>query len=159
MNRSNRDPVMDFKTVMTVLAPGTHFVPAGTKGTRRVEKKTGNGTGNGISFPPEGSNEMILPEDLPMPCRNVLETWNGLPLKKFTGLVPSLLRKMNILLDRYGEEAVCQTVEGIRFSSFLLGKTSGFHVTLGWLLDPDHFANVLSGKYLDRDDGENSCWV
>lgn len=39
MNRSNRDPVMDFKTVMTVLAPGTHFVPAGTKGTRRVEKK------------------------------------------------------------------------------------------------------------------------
>ena len=84
-----------------------------------------------------------------------MDTWNRLPLKKFTGLVPSLLRKLNILLDRYGEETVCQTVESIRFSSFLLGKTSGFHVTLGWLLDPDHFAKVLSGKYWDRDDEGN----
>ena len=119
----------------------------------KTQKETGNGTGNGISSTPEGSHGMILPENLPMPCRNVLDTWNKLPLKKFTGLVPSLLRKMSVLLDRYGEETVCQTVESIRFSSFLLGKTSGFHVTLGWLLDPDHFAKVLSGKYLDRDDG------
>ena len=118
-----------------------------------TQKETGNGTGNGISFTPEGSHEMILPENLPIPCRNVLDTWNRLPLKKFTGLVPSLLRKMIVLLDRYGEEAVCQAVESIHFSSFLLGKTSGFHVTLGWLLDPDHFAKVLSGKYMDRDDG------
>ena len=124
-----------------------------------TQKETGNGTGNGIPFTPGESREMILPEDLPIPCRNVLDTWNRLPLKKFTGLVPSLLRKLNVLLDRYGEETVCQTVESIRFSSFLLGKTSGFHVTLGWLLDPDHFAKVLSGKYWDRDDGGNGCWV
>ena len=117
-----------------------------------TQQETGNDTGNDIPFTTEGSNEMILPENLPGPCRNVLETWNMLPLKKFTGLVPSLLRKMNVLLDIYGEETVCQTVELIRFSSFLLGKKSGFHITLGWFLDPDHFARVLSGKYQDRDD-------
>ena len=122
-------------------------------------------TGNGISITPEGSNRMILSENLPAPCRNVLDTWNRLPLKKFTGLVPSLLRKMTVLLDRYGEEVVCQTVESVGFSSFLLGKTSSFHITLGWLLNPDNFDKVLSGKYQDREDGRtaimnrNSSWL
>ena len=106
---------------------------------------------------PENNSRMISSDMLPAPCRNVLEAWNKLPLKKFTGLFPSLLQKLNDLLARYGEAAVRKTVEGIGRSPFLLGKKGkGFSVTLGWLLEPGNFAKVLSGKYQDRNDAGNS---
>jgi hypothetical protein len=54
-------------------------------------------------------------------------------------------------------------ITGIAFvadSSFLLGRSKykRFKVTLGWLLAPDHFANVLSGKYEDQFD-EYDQWL
>ena len=106
---------------------------------------------------PENNSRMISSDMLPAPCRNVLEAWNKLPLKKFTGLFPSLLQKLNDLLARYGEAAVRKAVESIGRSPFLLGKKGkGFSVTLGWLLEPGNFAKVLSGKYQDRNDAGNS---
>ena len=110
----------------------------------------------GITLP-ENNSRMISSDMLPAPCRNVLEAWNKLPLKKFTGLFPSLLQKLNDLLSRYGEAAVRKAVENIGHSSFLLGKKgNGFSITLGWLLEPGNFAKVLSGKYQDRNDAGNS---
>ena len=106
---------------------------------------------------PENNSRMISSDMLPAPCRNVLEAWNKLPLKKFTGLFPSLLQKLNDLLASYGEAAVRKAVESIGRSPFLLGKKGkGFYVTLGWLLEPGNFAKVLSGKYQDRNDAGNS---
>ena len=105
----------------------------------------------------EENGSIISSDKLPISCRNILEAWNKLPLKKFTGLVPSFLQKLNDLLSRYGEAAVRKAVESIGNSPFLLGKKGkSFSVTLGWLLKPDNFAKVLSGKYKDRNDAGNS---
>ncbi len=101
----------------------------------------------------ENNRRIVSWETLPAPCRNVLEAWNKLPLKKFTGLVPSFLQKLNALLTHYGEAAVRNAVESIGRSPFLLGKKCDWTVTLGWLLEPGNFAKVLSGKYQDRNDG------
>ena len=44
-----------------------------------------------------------------------------------------------------------RTVESISRSDFLLGrKGSSWTLTLGWLLQPENFAKVHSGKYTDR---------
>ena len=108
-------------------------------------------------FAPGISSRMVSLETLTAPCRSVLEAWNRLPLKKFTGLVPRLLQKLNGLLARYGEATVRRTVEDIGRSSFLLGKKgTGWFITLGWLLEPGNFAKVFSGKYRDRNDEENN---
>lgn len=44
-----------------------------------------------------------------------------------------------------------KTIAKIADSRFLLGKkgNSTWSASLAWLLEPDHFANVLSGKYQD----------
>ena len=112
-----------------------------------------DGAGSCLPFVPENNRRVISWETLPAPCRNVLEAWNKLPLKKFTGLVPSFLKKLNALLAHYGEAAVRKAVESIGRSPFLLGKKCDWTVTLGWLLEPGNFAKVLSGKYQDRNDG------
>ncbi len=112
-----------------------------------------DGAGSCLPFVPENNRRIVSWETLPAPCRNVLEAWNKLPLKKFTGLVPSFLQKLNALLTHYGEAAVRKAVESIGRSPFLLGKKCDWTVTLGWLLEPGNFAKVLSGKYQDRNDG------
>jgi hypothetical protein len=134
-------------------------------GSQEKEKETviplpagKTGEGSCLPFVPEENSRMVSLDNLPAPCRNVLETWNKLPLKKFTGLIPSFLQKLNGLLARYGEADVRKAVESIGRSPFLLGKKSDWIVTLGWLLEPDNFAKVLSGKYQDRNDG-NNCYT
>ena len=97
----------------------------------------------------------LLAED----CRSVLDAWNKLPLPKYKGLFPELLEKLKNLLKRYGKETLCRTIAGIANNPFLLGKKEGhtWSVSLGWLLEPANFAKVLSGKYSDEKDNEDSC--
>lgn len=87
--------------------------------------------------------------------QRILDAWNKLPLRKFTSLIPLLQKKLEYLLQRYGEETVVKTVERIGNSAFLLGKKAGstWTVTLGWLLEPGNFAKVLAGNYFDKPDG------
>ena len=56
---------------------------------------------------------------------------------------------MKELLARYSTETIVEAIAGIAGCPFLLGKTarSRWSVSLGWLLKPDNFAKVLSGKY------------
>ena len=92
--------------------------------------------------------------------QRILDAWNKLPLRKFTGLVPLLQKKLQYLLQRYGEETIVKTVERIGSSDFLLGKKAGrtWTVTLGWLLEPGNFAKVLAGNYFDKPNAGGADW-
>lgn len=113
-------------------------------------------TNNDLPSTTESNGKIILLDKLPLPCRNVLDAWNKLPLKKFKGLIPSMQQKLEHLVQHYGEETVRKTVENITKSEFLLGKKGGWFLTLGWLLHPENFAKVLSGKYQDQDSYYNN---
>ena len=93
-------------------------------------------------------------------CRRVVSAWNRLHLKTFYGLYPAVLEKVQRLLQQYDVETVITGIAFVADSSFLLGRSKykGFKITLGWLLAPDHFANVLSGKYEDQFD-EYDQWL
>ena len=105
-------------------------------------------------------NTMIPLEDLPENCRRVVEAWNRLRLKTFYGLYPVLVAKVERLLQEYDTDTVVRGIACVAKSSFLLGKTKhkGFKITFCWLLDPENFAKVLSGKYQDQFD-EYDAWL
>ena len=92
--------------------------------------------------------------------QRILDAWNKLPLRKFTVLIPLLQKKLDYLLERYGEETIVKTVERIGSSDFLLGKKAGrtWTVTLGWLLEPGNFAKVLAGNYFDKPNAGGADW-
>ena len=105
-------------------------------------------------------NTWIPLRELPEDCRRVVSAWNRLHLKTFYGLYPAVLEKVQRLLLQYDVETVIRGIAFVADSSFLLGRSKykGFKITLGWLLAPDHFANVLSGKYEDQFD-EYDQWL
>ncbi len=107
-------------------------------------------------------DQFIPRNELPEEDRNVIDTWNRLPLPKYKGLFPDLRDKLHYLLKHYGETTLCKTIAGIADNAFLLGKKFGktWSVSLGWLLEPEHFANVLAGKYREGkyDSGCGSTW-
>ena len=105
--------------------------------------------------PPRSKNTRLIPaEQLPEPVQNILNVWNGLPLdNKFQGLYPAMLKRMEALLEQYGEEALQKAVHNVANSQFLLGHSRnnrGWAITLGWMLNPDHLENILQGKYQDK---------
>ena len=104
--------------------------------------------------PYKPKNRLIPLAELPEPARNILKAWNDLPLEsKFEGVYPTLLKQMQAMLERYGEEALLKAVANVADSSFLLGSSRnsrGWSISLGWMLKPDHLENILQGKYLDK---------
>ena len=104
--------------------------------------------------PFKAKNRLIPLTELPEPARNILKAWNELPLdNKFEGLYPTLLKQMQTMLERYGEEAILKAVANVAESSFLLGSSRnsrGWSISLGWMLKPDHLENILQGKYRDK---------
>ncbi len=107
-------------------------------------------------------DQFIPRNELPEEDRNVIDTWNRLPLPKYKGLFPDLRDKLHYLLKHYGEATLCKTIAGIADNAFLLGRKFGktWSVSLGWLLEPEHFANVLAGKYREGkyDNSNGSTW-
>ena len=94
----------------------------------------------------------VIPlKNLSETCQRVIREWNKLPLPKYKGLLPALAEKLKFLLQKYGEPTLLKTIAKIADSRFLLGKkgNSTWSASLAWLLEPDHFAKVLSGKYQD----------
>lgn len=104
--------------------------------------------------PYKPKNRLIPLAELPEPARNILKAWNDLPLEnKFEGVYPTLLKQMQAMLERYGEETLLKAVANVAESSFLLGNSRnsrGWSISLGWMLKPDHLENILQGKYLDK---------
>ena len=104
--------------------------------------------------PYKTKNRLIPLAELPEPARNILKAWNDLPLEnKFEGVYPTLLKQMQAMLERYGEETLLKAVANVAESSFLLGSSRnsrGWSISLGWMLKPDHLENILQGKYQDK---------
>ena len=105
--------------------------------------------------PIRSKNTRLIPTDqLPETVQKILNAWNELPLdNKFQGLYSSMLKRMEALLEQYGEEALRKAVRNVANSQFLLGHSRnnrGWAITLSWMLNPDHLENILQGKYQDK---------
>ena len=89
----------------------------------------------------------------------ILDAWNKLPLPKYHTLTYVMRRKLDYLLQRYGEETILKTIAGIADSAFLLGKKAGscWSAKFGWLLEPGNFAKVLAGNYRDKKKTGSAC--
>ena len=112
----------------------------------QTAKQTGQTRQKGTRLIPTGQ--------LPEPARRILEAWNALPLDNmFQGLYPAMLKRLEALLEQYGEEALRKAVSNVADSRFLLGNSRnnrGWSITLGWMLNPEHLENILQGKYQDK---------
>lgn len=117
---------------------------------------------NCLPFVPgaERENRMIALAELPEQIRSVVDAWNRLRLKTFYGLYPALIAKVDCLLLQYDTDTVIRGIACVANSSFLLGKNKykRFKITFCWLMDPENFAKVLSGKYQDQFD-EYDEWL
>ena len=119
--------------------------------------------GNCLPFqPPEKKPQALIPTDhLPEVYRNVVSAWNQLPLsKKLSGLYPSLVKRLNYLLENYGEEQIHNAIASIADSPFLLGKSKnnrGWVVSINWFMEPDHLEKILSGEYHDEKRNSKHC--
>lgn len=108
---------------------------------------------DGPAFVPDEYTDpdtLIPLEKLPLPCRNIVKAWNRLKLKSFNGLYPSIAENINILLEHYSEETIVNTIATIPQSPFLLGDNNTpnrWCVTFTWLLKPENFEKLRSGKY------------
>lgn len=95
--------------------------------------------------------DALMPlEKLPAAYRNIVEAWNKLKHKPFTGLYPHIAESVKELLARYSEEAIIETIADIPKSPFLLGNNNTpnrWSISFTWLLKPENFEKLRSGKY------------
>jgi hypothetical protein len=126
--------------------------------TATPEAKPDNGNNPpAAEQPPTKSNKIIPTAKLPEAYRNVIEAWNQLPLKtKLKGLYPLVIKQLGYLFEHYGEETVHKAIDRVRESQFLLGQSknsTGWVVSLTWLLEPEHLEKVLAGQYAEWSTG------
>lgn len=91
---------------------------------------------------------------LPPTFREIVETWNGLPLKKLEGLYPAMLYKLQGLLQKYPPETLLTAIRSISEMPFLLGKSensTGFVISFKWFLSIPHLEKILAGRYKSYD--------
>lgn len=106
------------------------------------------------------ARRLIPTANLPDPVPKIINAWNSLPLNnKFDGLYPTMLKQVQGLLERYGEEALLKAIDNVAHSDFLLGKSRnnrGWSISFGWLVNPEHLENILQGKYQNKKPRGNS---
>lgn len=95
--------------------------------------------------------DTLMPlEKLSAPYRNIVEAWNRLKHKPFTGLYPHIAESVKELLAHYSEETILETIADIPKSPFLLGNNNTpnrWSISFTWLLKPENFEKLRSGKY------------
>ena len=100
------------------------------------------------------SDKLIPTSKLPEAYRNVVTAWNRLPLeKKLKGLYPLLIRQLGNIFEQYGEETIHKAIDRVAESPFLLGQSknsTGWVISLGWMLESEHLEKILKGQYTDR---------
>ena len=116
----------------------------------KKNKKTKDETTNSA-----GESDKLIPTSkLPEAYRNVVTAWNRLPLeKKLKGLYPLLIRQLGNLFKQYGEETIHKAIDRVAESPFLLGQSknsTGWVISLGWMLESEHLEKILKGQYTDR---------
>ena len=106
------------------------------------------------------SDKLIPTSKLPEAYQNVVTAWNRLPLeKKLKGLYPLLIRQLGNLFKQYGEETIHKAIDRVAESPFLLGQSknsTGWVISLGWMLESEHLEKILKGQYTDRFGGSNA---
>ncbi|MBO5605022.1 MAG: hypothetical protein J5915_06535 [Acidaminococcaceae bacterium] len=116
----------------------------------KKNKKTKDETTNSA-----GESDRLIPTSkLPEAYRNVVTAWNRLPLeKKLKGLYPLLIRQLGNIFEQYGEETIHKAIDRVAESPFLLGQSknsTGWVISLRWMLESEHLEKILKGQYTGR---------
>lgn len=69
------------------------------------------------------------------------------------------LRKIDKLLEEYGEESLVRAIEEIRKSKFLRGEVSDFVINLDYLMKPANMEKITAGKYRDFDNNDQISYA
>lgn len=88
----------------------------------------------------------------------IIDSWNSLGLQKLVSINPNTnrYRLLNARIKEYGLDIVLETIENIRYSSFLKGQNNkNWTITFDWLIKPNNFTKVLEGNYRDKGDSNN----
>ena len=94
--------------------------------------------------------------------RRVMEAWNSLGLSQIQKILPDtnrgvMLRKR---IQDYGVDVVCEAIEKIRASTFLMGgNKKGWTITFDWFIKPNNFPKVLEGNYDDHSEAKSGAKI
>ena len=64
-----------------------------------------------------------------------------------------MIRQLGNLFEQYGEDTIYKAIDRVAESPFLLGQSknsTGWVISLGWMLEPEHLEKILKGQYTDR---------
>ena len=126
-----------------------------TESEEETEKETESDTESDAETETE-TEGLTVPEGTvcrPEAARRVVEAWNSLGLQQLVKVTASSKRGQMLLsrIREYGEEAVLEAIDRIRYSSFLKGQNEkGWIITFEWFVKPNNFTKVLEGNYDDR---------
>ena len=94
--------------------------------------------------------------------RRVMEAWNSLGLSQIQKILPDTNRGMMLRkrIQDYGVDAVCDAIEKVRGSTFLMGgNKKGWTITFDWFIKPNNFPKVMEGNYDDHAEAKSSAKI
>lgn len=85
----------------------------------------------------------------------IMEAWNGIGgnVSQIQTIRPNTTRYklLNARINDYGQEAILQAIENIKYSPFLQGSNNkGRTISFDRFIKPDNFPKVLEGNYIDK---------
>ena len=97
----------------------------------------------------ENSKNRISSTDL----QTIIDKWNSLGVKKikFIKNNTDMYKMLNARIKEYGIDTFLQTMEKIRYSTFLKNSKDTYWFNFDWFISPNNFIKVLEGNYDDKE--------
>ena len=112
--------------------------------------------------PPEKEKEKEKEKDIEKDTKNrissaevqqIIDTWNSLGVKKIKFIKNNTDRykMLKARIKEYGIDTFLQTMEKIRYSTFLKNSKDTYWFNFDWFIGPNNFIKVLEGNYDDKE--------
>ena len=97
----------------------------------------------------ENSKNRISSTDL----QTIIDKWNSLGVKKIKFIKNNTDRykMLKARIKEYGIDTFLQTMEKIRYSTFLKNSKDTYWFNFDWFISPNNFIKVLEGNYDDKE--------
>ena len=85
--------------------------------------------------------------------QQIIDTWNSLGVKKIKFIKNNTDRykMLKARIKEYGIDTFLQTMEKIRYSTFLKNSKDTYWFNFDWFISPNNFIKVLEGNYDDKE--------
>ena len=112
--------------------------------------------------PPEKEREKDIEKEKDKDTKNkisstevqqIIDTWNSLGVKKIKFIKNNTDRykMLKARIKEYGIDTFLQTMEKIRYSTFLKNSKDTYWFNFDWFISPNNFIKVLEGNYDDKE--------